>query len=151
MNAFKKAVAGCGSCVGENSTQVVNDHHQAWPEDPSSIRPNADGTRATRAKGLTEEEYGFLASVTECSRENLQIYFDNFLKKHPSGDIDRDAFKDIMNLCFPKHDCAVVQKRLFDLYDTDGDGRIDFCEFMRVFFLLNNGSPRDILAMIFRV
>ena len=40
---------------------------------------------------------------------------------------------------------------MFRIYDTNGDGYIDFVEFMVVFYCLSDGSPEDVLKKLFRV
>lgn len=37
------------------------------------------------------------------------------------------------------------------MYDTNGDGYIDFTEFMTIFYIMSEGTPEDVLAGIFRM
>ena len=40
---------------------------------------------------------------------------------------------------------------MFKIYDTDGNGTIDFKEFMTLYFMMSEGSPEEILSGIFRM
>ena len=40
---------------------------------------------------------------------------------------------------------------MFKIYDTDGNGVIDFTEFMTLYFMMSEGSPEEILSGIFRM
>ncbi len=37
------------------------------------------------------------------------------------------------------------------MYDSNGDGHIDFREFMFVLYIMSNGSPEENLKQIFRI
>ena len=51
----------------------------------------------------------------------------------------------------PKKDSSKLEKHVFRIYDTNGDGYIDFVEFMVVFYCLSEGSPEEVLQKLFRV
>ena len=68
----------------------------------------------------------------------------------------------------PKKEIDKVEKHVFRVYDTNGDGFIDFIEFMVLFHILSgkyldlitqllfnistaDGTPQDVLGKIFRV
>ena len=51
----------------------------------------------------------------------------------------------------PKKEIDKVEKHVFRVYDTNGDGFIDFVEFMVLFHILSEGSPNEVLSKIFRV
>ena len=44
-----------------------------------------------------------------------------------------------------------LANHVFRLYDENGDGYIDFVEFMVVFYCMTEGTPEEILQRIFRV
>ena len=53
--------------------------------------------------------------------------------------------------CYPDVDVHKLEKHIFRIFDKDGDGSIDFKEFMIILFIMTNGSPEDNLKQIFRV
>ena len=44
-----------------------------------------------------------------------------------------------------------LSEHMFKIYDTDGNGVIDFKEFMTLYFMMSEGSPEEILSGIFRM
>ena len=53
--------------------------------------------------------------------------------------------------CYPDIDVFKLEKHIFRIFDKDGDGSIDFKEFMIILFVMTSGSPEDNLKQIFRV
>jgi Ca2+-binding EF-hand superfamily protein len=73
------------------------------------------------------------------------------LEKHPDGRISQKDFSSMMQLCYPSTDIDKVQKHIFRVYDEDGDGWIDFKEFMMVLYIMSAGTPEENLGQIFRI
>ena len=53
--------------------------------------------------------------------------------------------------CYPGRNLERLEKRIFNMYDENRDGRISFAEFMVVMYVLSNGTPEDNLKQIFRI
>jgi len=70
---------------------------------------------------------------------------------HVCGKLNKHNFKDMMSQALPQKDMSKLEKHVFRVYDTNGDGVIDFVEFMIVFHVLSEGSPEQVLRKIFRV
>ena len=49
------------------------------------------------------------------------------------------------------HKRSLCNNSWFRVYDTNGDGYIDFTEFMTIFYIMSEGSPEEVLAGIFRM
>ena len=96
----------------------------------------------------------------------LQRQYQNFLKKHPDGQISRKSFHAMMKECYPGTDTEKLERHIFRMYDTNKvtqrtiardhlvclqDGHIDFREFMIVLYIMSNGTPQDNLKQIFKV
>ncbi len=45
----------------------------------------------------------------------------------------------------------MLEKRIFNMYDSNGDGLISFKELMVVMFIMSSGTPEENLRRIFRV
>merc|ERR1719213_51457 len=56
-----------------------------------------------------------------------------------------------MSEALPKKDAEKLEPHVFRIYDTNGDGVIDFVEFMVVYYCLLEGSPEEVLKKLFRV
>ena len=86
------------------------------------------------------------------SREDVSMRFDAFIKHHPDGKINRKDFRSMITTCYPEmHNCKKLEKHIFRMYDTDGDGTIDFREFMILLYIMSSGTPEENLGQIFRI
>jgi len=106
-------------------------------------RNNCCGTRAS----LTDEDLQYFANYMKLSREEAHEKHQNFLQRHPDGKITIKAFRNMM----PQADCRKLEQHIFRMYDKDGNGLIDFREFMLVLHVLMHGTPEDNLKEIFRI
>merc|ERR1712168_599655 len=84
-------------------------------------------------------------------KEAVERQYQNFLQKHPDGQISRKSFHSMMKECYPGTDTEKLERHIFRMYDTNKDGHIDFREFMIVLYVMSNGSPEENLKQIFRV
>lgn len=93
----------------------------------------------------------YLEKNTQADGAKLRAQFDNFIEKHPSGDINRKDFGDFVKECYPEKDYTKIEKKLFNMYDVDRSGTINFKEFMMALHIMSEGSPEQNLRQIFRV
>ena len=78
--------------------------------------------------------------------------FEAFLKHHPDGKISRKEFRSMITTCYPEiNNCKKLEKHIFRMYDSDGNGTIDFREFMMLLYIMSSGSPEENLGQIFRI
>jgi len=100
---------------------------------------------------LREEDRKALAETSGLSEDEVGVKFDAFVKDHPDGKLRKKDFRDMMSQALPKKDAGKLEKHVFRIYDTNGDGYIDFVEFMVVFYILSEGTPEEVLSKLFRV
>lgn len=100
---------------------------------------------------LTEEDLNFIAEHTAVSRQEVDEQYENFLAKHPEGKITKKEFKRMIQQCYPKTDTDKLESHIFRMYDANGDGYIDFREFMMILYVMSSGTPQENLKQIFRV
>jgi len=100
---------------------------------------------------LRESDRDELARASGLSKEEVTERFNSFMKEHPDGKLTKKGFKEMMDQALPKKDTSKIEKHVFRVYDTNGDGKIDFVEFMVVFHILSEGAPQEVLAKLFRV
>jgi len=100
---------------------------------------------------LNEEDLDYIARNTAMDKAAVEKQYQNFLKKHPDGQISRKSFHSMMKECYPGTDTEKLEKHIFRMYDTNKDGHIDFREFMIVLYIMSNGTPEENLKQIFRV
>ena len=56
-----------------------------------------------------------------------------------------------MGMCYPSTNIGKLENHIFRMYDEDGDGYIDFKEFMMVLYIMSAGTPEENLGQIFRI
>jgi len=100
---------------------------------------------------LRPEDKVALAKSSGHTEEMVQQEFDKFMKEYPDGKLNKASFNKMMSQALPKKEIDKVEKHVFRVYDTNGDGFIDFIEFMVLFHILSDGTPQDVLGKIFRV
>lgn len=100
---------------------------------------------------LTDDDLDYIAANTAVQRTEVDEYYKNFLEKHPDGKITKKEFKSMIQTCYPSTDTDKLEKHIFRMYDTNGDGYIDFREFMIVLYVMSSGSPEANLRQIFKV
>ena len=100
---------------------------------------------------LSDKDLEYIAQNTLISRSQIDDQFENFLEKHQDGKITKQSFRDIMQACFPKSDIAKMESHIFRMYDQNGDGHIDFREFMIVLYVMSDGTAEENLKQIFRI
>ncbi|XP_040578091.1 neurocalcin-delta A isoform X2 [Lepeophtheirus salmonis] len=101
---------------------------------------------------LRDEDLNYISHHTALDRAQVDEYHSNFLAKHPEGQISRKYFKCMILGCYPdtKH-VDKLEKHIFRMYDTNGDGLIDFHEFMIILYVLSSGTPEENLNQIFKI
>ena len=100
---------------------------------------------------LRKEDIDALAATTGLEETQIKKTFEEFVTKHPDGKISKDVFHKMMAQALPEKDAVKMEKNVFRLYDTNGDGCIDFTEFMTTFHIMADGTPEEVLSKIFRV
>ena len=50
--------------------------------------------------------------------------------------------------CYPNMDTSKLESHIFRMYDSNGDGHIDFREFMIVLYVMSSGSPEENLKQV---
>ena len=100
---------------------------------------------------LSEEDKKMLAQTSGLSENQVEEKFQSFLQDHPDGKMKKKDFRSMMSQALPKKDAAKLEPHVFRIYDSNGDGVIDFVEFMVVYYCLQIGTPEEVLKKLFRV
>merc|ERR1719450_2035149 len=65
-------------------------------------------------------------------KEAVERQYQNFLQKHPDGQISRKSFYSMMKECYPGTDTEKLERHIFRMYDTNKDGSISLKELQRI-------------------
>lgn len=102
---------------------------------------------------LKEDDINFIIANTDLERAKVLEWYNEFLETCPSGKINKSQFIQFYKKLIPND--AYEEDRfceyVFDVYDTDKNGYVDFAEFLIAFMIRSKGSLRDKLEWLFDV
>ena len=98
-----------------------------------------------------EETVNFVIEKTQATREEVEAYYDNYLKDYPDGKIDKKGLREMLKKVCPDQEIGKLENHIFRMYDSNNDGKIDFREFMIVLTVISKGTPQENLEQIFRI
>ena len=105
---------------------------------------------------LEEEDIQWFVENTELSKEDVMTKYDHFVHNYPDGKIPKDAFISMLESSYSsskrlsKMQAHGLEHYSFKTYDMNGDGSIDFKEFLMVLYILSDDDPRKKLELIFK-
>ena len=81
---------------------------------------------------------------------NLQEWYRGFISDCPNGKLTPAAFVKIYSQCFPSGNARDFCDHIFRTFDTDGNGYIDFREFLLAIDITSSGTAEEKLGWAFR-
>ncbi|KAI9471584.1 Calcium-binding protein NCS-1 [Coemansia sp. RSA 989] len=100
---------------------------------------------------LSTEQLTELQSLTKFERKEIQQWHKGFLKDCPSGELNRTEFKGIYKQYFPFGDPSRFADYIFEVFDQNHNGTIDFTEFLQALSITSRGSPEEKLKWAFEL
>ena len=82
----------------------------------------------------------FMPKETSFTKEEMKEWYRGFQKFSSDGKARPEEFKKVYNEYFPRGDATEFSKHVFRLFDTNGDGVVDFREFISAMAITLHGS-----------
>ena len=102
-----------------------------------------------RGSKLKPEVLDNLVQTTRFSRQEIKEWYKEFARDFPTGFINADQFKELYGQFYPDGDAAMFAQHTFRVFDENGDGTIDFREFLTALSVTSRGTVDDKLKWLF--
>lgn len=100
---------------------------------------------------LNDDDYTFLMEQTHLERNDIENLHKKFLSYSCDGKLNKKNFVKLYSSLRPEADeqLKMISEYIFDCFDLNHDGYVDFYEFIISFTITNNGCLRKRLEYLF--
>ncbi|KAL8728752.1 MAG: hypothetical protein Q9181_005237 [Wetmoreana brouardii] len=124
--------------------------HRISGQTERSVIDSAADSSLSQSK-LSQDELAQLMKSTHFDKKELQQWYKGFLKDCPSGMLTKQEFQKIYKQFFPFGDPTSFADYVFNVFDSDKSGSIDFKEFICALSVTSRGKMEDKLDWAFQL
>jgi Ca2+-binding EF-hand superfamily protein len=100
---------------------------------------------------LDDETIDRLTKNTNYTAEQIRQWHEAFMRDCPSGKLSSRQFTEVYKKFYPEYEAEKYSAQVFRTFDMDGNGYIDFVEFLLAVNVNSNGDIRDKLGLAFDI
>jgi len=100
---------------------------------------------------LSADELTELLQCTHFDKKELQQWYKGFIRDCPTGLLDRTEFQRIYKQFFPFGDPSTFSDFVFNVFDTNKNGKIEFKEFIVALSITSRGEVEEKLHWAFKL
>ena len=100
---------------------------------------------------LSSEDRDYISYHTSWSPSQIEKKYEEFIAKNPDGKILKEDFSPRLRSWNKIQNAEKLETVVFEAFDTNNDGYINFKEFMVVFYLLTDGTSEEKTKKVFRL
>jgi len=100
---------------------------------------------------LSPEVLADIQKKTYFDRKEIEQWYKGFQKDCPTGSLDKDEFCKIYKQFFPFGDPTIFAQHVFNVFDADKNGQIEFKEFICALSVTSRGHLDEKLKWAFQL
>jgi len=114
-------------------------------------RRSRRGKKHRKTQKLDQEDVDFLKENTKFDEAEIREWYKGFSVDCPDGNLGKDKILDMYSMILPVKNATVFVDQIFRIFDKDGNGSIDFKEFMLATDMTASGTPEEKLRWAFKM